>query len=96
MNIRNDLQSILPAGGNEQVASADRASGASSASAPEVAGDQTHLSFAATLVSHTSALAEVRTEKVQSTQAAIADGSYNVNSTDVAQSLMNHMLGHLE
>lgn len=55
--------------------------------------DHAELSDAASLASQAASLPDVRTEKIEEVKAAIADGSYNVSSADVAQSLVNHMLG---
>lgn len=96
MNIRNDLQPIQPISGDAQISAAEKTPGSSSASSSAVGNDQTHLSFAASLISHAASLSDVRAEKVQSVQAAVAGGSYSVSATDVARSLMNHMLGNQE
>ncbi len=93
MNVRNDLQPIQPIAGDNQVSAVEKSPAAASPSSPAVSTDQTHLSGAASLVSHVASLSDVRAEKVQSIQAAIASGSYSVSSSDVAQSLMNDMLG---
>lgn len=94
MNIRNDLQPIQPVSGDTQVSAAEKVPSASTASpAAAAGGDRADLSAAASLSSHAASLPDVRSEKVQSIQAAIAAGNYSVNSTDVAQSLMGHMLG---
>jgi len=94
MNIRNDLQSIQPVSGVASVSAVGNASRASASSPPVAAGgDRADLSAAASLSSHAASLPDVRAEKVQSIQDAIAAGNYSVSSTDVAQSLMGHMLG---
>ena len=96
MNIRNDLQSVQPIPAETQVSGVDKPSSISSATAATIDSDQTHLSSAASLISHAASLPEVRMEKVQSVQAAIASGSYGVSASDVAHSLMSHMLGNTE
>ena len=58
--------------------------------------EEAHLSSAASLASHAASLPDVRTEKVQSVQAAIASGGYNISASDVANSLMGHMLSNKE
>jgi flagellar biosynthesis anti-sigma factor FlgM len=98
MNVRNDLSSLQPIAGDNQVSPAAKSSAAktSIASVSDSAtpvSDQAHLSSAASLASQAASLPDVRMEKVQSTQAAIAGGTYNIPSADVAQSLVNHMLG---
>lgn len=92
MNIRTDLQPIQPVAGGNQVSAAIKSSNPSSA--PGVRSDQTHLSSAASLASHAASLSDVRMEKVQAIQSATAGGVYSVSSSDVAQSMMSHMLGN--
>lgn len=94
MNIRNDLQPIQPVSGDTQVSATEKTPSVSAASPSATGGDRADLSAAASLSSHAASLPDVRSEKVQSIQAAIAAGSYNVSSTDVAQSLIGHMLGN--
>lgn len=95
MNISNDLQFIQQALGENQVSGVERQSSASAvshSSRATDAGDQAHLSPAASLASQAASLPDVRMEKVQSIQGAIAEGSYHVSSTDLAHSLIGHML----
>lgn len=92
MNIRNDLQPVQPLNRDFQVSSSGKASNDSDAFAPLAGSDQAHLSSGAAFASQLSSLPDVRTEKVQAIQSAIANGSYNVSSMDVAQSLIGHML----
>ena len=95
MNIRTDLPPIHSVSGESPVSARNKAvpSGANPVSA---SGDQAHLSQAASLVSYAASLSDVRSEKVSSVQAAVAAGIYGVRSADIAQSLMNHMLGGRE
>jgi negative regulator of flagellin synthesis FlgM len=91
MNIRNDLPSIQPLVDSTLASAAGKpTSSAAASTVPD--SDQTHLSGAASLAIHAASLSDVRSEKVASVQAAIADGSYNVSSADVAHSLISHML----
>lgn len=46
----------------------------------------------ASLVRKVRLLPEVRAEKIEAIKAAIADGSYDVDSAQVAQALIEHML----
>ena len=98
MNIRNDLQTIQSSNqaidGSAQISSPKKAPEVAGAVSAVAISDQTHVSVAASLVSQAASTSDVRSEKVQSIQAAIASGNYNVNATDVAGSLMAHMLGH--
>jgi negative regulator of flagellin synthesis FlgM len=91
MNVQNDLQGIQqiltsanPSGGARTPAIQD----ATGASAP---GDEAHLSAAAHLAAKAIAAPEVNTEKVAGVQAALADGSYHVSSSEVADKLIAHM-----
>jgi negative regulator of flagellin synthesis FlgM len=90
MNVQNDLQGIQqiltradPSGGARTPAK-----DATGASAP---GDEAHLSAAAHLAAKAIAAPEVNTEKVAGVQAALADGSYHVSSSEVADKLIAHM-----
>lgn len=95
MNIRNDIQPIQPLDRDIQVSSATRFTGSSDA-APLAISDQAHLSSAASLASRVASLPDVRTDKVQAIQVAIAGGSYNVDAKNVARSMMDQMLGSKE
>jgi flagellar biosynthesis anti-sigma factor FlgM len=96
MNVHNDLPSVPPIAGENQISAVEKSPTAANPSSSAVGSDQAHLSGAASLISHAASLSEVRAEKVQPIQLAIASGSYSVSSTDVAQSLMGYMLGNQE
>ena len=55
--------------------------------------DQSALSLTASALSSASADSDVRMDKVQQLQAAIANGTYNVSSSAVADKLIQSMLG---
>lgn len=103
MNIRSDLQAVQSASSDTALSSVQRAAAnpgthldsvsASTSESTSTSADQAHLSVAASLVSQAASLPDVRAEKVQSIQAAIASGNYHVSSSDVAQSLINRLLG---
>lgn len=93
MNVRNDLQAAQILGRDIQFSSAAKMARSSDAVSLPIAGDEAHLSGAASLASHLASLPDVREEKVQAIQTAIANGSYSVSSSDVARSLMDSMLG---
>lgn len=95
MNIRNDIQPIQPLNRDIQVSPATRPTSSSDA-VPLAISDQAHLSSAASLASRVASLPDVRTEKVQAIQVAIASGSYNVDAKNVARSMMDQMLGGKE
>lgn len=97
MNIPGDLQRSQPTLETYQTSSpadthAEKPLAVSSA-ATEQAGDQTHLSAAANVVSQSIGQTDVRTDKVAAVQAAIAGGNYHVESSQVASKLIDHLLG---
>ncbi len=55
--------------------------------------DQTNLSSAGGLVAQASASSDVRLEKVTQLQAAIASGTYKVSAHDVADKIIEGLLG---
>ena len=94
MNIQNDLHNRFSVSGATQV-SGVRAGVSELASQPagagQVAGDQANLSTAAQAVSQALSLPDVRQEKIEAVQGAIANGSYDVPSSQVAASLMQYL-----
>ena len=56
-------------------------------------GDETKLSTASTAVAQASAGSDVRTDKVAALKLAIAAGSYHVSAGDVADKLIDNLLG---
>lgn len=93
MNIRNDFQPVQSISSEIAITATEKPSSASVVSADLSGNDQTHLSFAASLIGHAASVSDMRSEKIQSVQSAIANGNYHVNAVDVAQSLIGHMLG---
>lgn len=95
MNIHNAMPLIQPLAAEAQVSGVEKASNppAPKPSLVSSANDEAQVSTAASLANQASSLPDVRSEKVESVKSAIADGSYNVSSSDVAQSMLNHMLG---
>ena len=95
MDIRTDFQSLQHVSGDAAVARSERASEvAGSTNNPAPPADEAHLSSAAKMVTQTGSLPDVRAEKVASVQAALAAGTYNVSSSEVAGKLIDHMLGN--
>jgi negative regulator of flagellin synthesis FlgM len=81
-----------------QTAQADATSTAARTAASQPAAaepdvDQAHLSAAANIVSQSAGQSDVRMDKVTSVQAALAGGSYQVSSVQVAGKLIDQMLG---
>jgi negative regulator of flagellin synthesis FlgM len=93
MNISQDMQTAQPIVSQVQAAVAKKASDNVATGLEPAVSDQAHLSGAASLASQAASVPDVRQEKVAVVQVAIADGTYNVKSSDVAQSLMDQMLG---
>lgn len=94
MNIQNDLQNLPPVSGATEV-SGVRASADEVASQPAGAGheasDQASLSTVARAASQALSLPDIRQEKIEAVQGAIANGSYDVPSSQVAASLMQYL-----
>lgn len=57
-----------------------------------LASDQAHVSTAASLAKLTASLSDVRMDKVNAIQQALAAGSYRIDNTVVASRLIDHML----
>lgn len=96
MNIRSDFQSLPLITGDVALAASQKTAANPDAPVFDAASafaDQTHLSGSASLAAHAASLPDVREEKVESVRAAIAAGTYSVRSSDVAQSLMQYLLG---
>jgi negative regulator of flagellin synthesis FlgM len=91
MNVQNDLQSLQQVAGGAAVSGISKVAGTRASSNSAVGSDETHLSTAGNLVSQAIALPDVNVEKVATVQAALADGSYQVDSASVAGKLMDHM-----
>lgn len=96
MNVRNDLQRVQIPDRDIQVSLGAKLAYESDAASSPAASDHADLSSAASLASQTASLSEVREEKVQALQMKIASGTYSIDSKDVAQSMMDHMLGSKE
>lgn len=94
MNIQNDLHNLSSVSGVTQV-SGIRAGADEAASQPagigQEAGDQASLSAAARVASQALSLPDVRHEKISAVQEALANGSYDVPSSQVAASLVQYL-----
>lgn len=89
MNVQNDLQGIPQVAGPTEVSGAKPPATQSSDTLNKT--DEAHLSTASHLVSQALALPDVRTEKIASIQSALASGSYQVSSSDLAAKLIDQM-----
>ncbi|MBB6147245.1 negative regulator of flagellin synthesis FlgM [Silvibacterium bohemicum] len=83
----------VPAASTTETASTAARTTASQPAAAESAIDQAHLSAAANIMSQAAGQTDVRMDKVASVQAALASGSYQVSSAQVAGKLIDQMLG---
>ena len=90
MNIQNDVQGLQQILAPAEV-SAERSIASPAAESDPVRGDQVDVSTAAYLVSQTVALPDVRMGKVAEVQAALANGTYTVSSSDVAGRVLDYM-----
>ncbi|HTV04974.1 MAG TPA: flagellar biosynthesis anti-sigma factor FlgM [Acidobacteriaceae bacterium] len=94
MNISHELQTARAMTSQIEVAATRKASDAPVVEPESSQSDQAHLSGAAALVSQAVSAPDVRQEKVTAVQAAIVNGTYSVKSSDVAQSVIDHMMGN--
>ncbi len=95
MDIRTNFQSVQHLPGEAEVARNERTPEVTgSANTSAASADETHLSSAAKMLTQADSLPDVRAEKVASVQTALAAGTYNVSSSDVAAKLVDHMLGN--
>jgi len=91
MEIQGDLQGLQQISSLAEVSvSKKQPSETNTADAAEQSVEA-HLSGAAHLVSQAVALPDVRSDKIASVQAALANGTYTVASSEVAAKLMDHM-----
>lgn len=94
MNVNNNLQGLQQLLSSEPVARAETAQAGTTAGQPVQGGsDQATLSSAASMAAQTAPDADVRMDKVTEVQQALAAGTYNVPSSEVAGSMIDQMLG---
>lgn len=93
MNISHEMSTAQPPAPQIQAAVAKRVADGSVLDLDSAAEDQAHLSGSASLASQAASVPDVRQEKVAAVQVALESGTYNVPSSDVAQSLIDQMLG---
>jgi flagellar biosynthesis anti-sigma factor FlgM len=96
MNVSNDLQIAQSASAGARIFAVGSGPVKQELRTSSESADQANLSGAAGLARVAASLPDVRAEKVQAVQAAIASGDYKVSAEDVANSLMDHMLGGKE
>jgi flagellar biosynthesis anti-sigma factor FlgM len=93
MNVANDLQAAQPVSGGGSIFAVGRGVVKPGMHTSSESTDQASLSGAAGLASVAASLPDVRAERVQAVRVAIAGGEYKVSAENVADSLMDHMLG---
>jgi len=91
MNVSNDLQGLQQVLASQEVAT--QPGGKSQKSASMAVQDNATLSPAASLAAQTAEDSDVRMDKVAQIQQAIASGSYNVPSSEVAGKIIEQMTG---
>lgn len=92
-NLRKAIDAIAPAETKPtQQVSGPGAASKDNASASAVQSDRADLSATGALISKALEGSDVRTEKVQALRQAIASGSYQVSSSDVADKLIQSLL----
>jgi len=92
MNVHNSLQGLQQLLASQEVSRSS--SGKTAGPATEGgAGDEAILSSAASAAAQSAPDSDVRMEKVAEVQKALAAGTYNVPSADVANRMIDAMLG---
>jgi len=91
MNVQNNVQGLQQVLGPAEVSSGAKNPGVESVDNLSAQTDEAHLSAAGSLISQALALPDIRPDKIASVQTSLANGSYRVNSSDVAARLIDHM-----
>ncbi len=94
MNVNNDLQGMQQLFSSQEVSKApSSATQAASAQEPVIGSDEATLSSAASYAAQAAPDSDVRMDKVDQVKQALAAGTYNVPSTEVASKMIEQMLG---
>jgi negative regulator of flagellin synthesis FlgM len=91
MNVHNNLQGLQQLLSSQEVARTS--SGKTAGPASGSSSDEATLSSAASAAAQAAPDSDVRMEKVAQVQKALADGTYKVASSDVANRMIDAMLG---
>jgi negative regulator of flagellin synthesis FlgM len=92
MNIRSGIEDLSPILPSQSVASAPAARGSIASQNESLNSDQAQLSVLATGVTQSTAISDVRLDKVANIQNALQSGTYQVSSADVAQKIIASMM----
>ncbi|MGA7524148.1 MAG: flagellar biosynthesis anti-sigma factor FlgM [Acidobacteriaceae bacterium] len=93
MNVNNNLQGLQQLFASQEVAASSSGKTNGAASAGSSSADEATLSSAASAAAQAAPDSDVRMDKVAQVQKALAEGTYNVASSDVANSMIDTMLG---
>jgi negative regulator of flagellin synthesis FlgM len=93
MHVNNNLQGLQELFSSQAVPQAGGKAGTSETRTGQAGGDEATLSSAASLAASAAPDSDVRMDKVAAVQAALASGTYNVPSTEVAGKMIEQMLG---
>ena len=91
MNVHNNLQGLQQLLSSQEVSRTS--SGKTAGQASGSSTDEATLSTAASAAAQAAPDSDVRMEKVAQVQKALAEGTYNVPSSDVANRMIDTMLG---
>ena len=91
VNIQNDFQNLQQIQETERVPESGKQPVEQSVAGISSTGDVAHLSAVATQMAQAVVLPDVRMDKVASVQAALANDSYQVSSSDLAAKLIDQM-----
>lgn len=94
MNVNNDLQGMQQLFSSQEVSKAQSSATQAATTQESVIGsDEATLSSAASYAAKAAPDSDVRMDKVDQVQQALAAGTYNVPSTEVASKMIDQMLG---
>lgn len=94
MDIRNSYDNLKQITGTQNTTgTAGSSRTGTKTTSSSLDGDQAQVSSAANMITLAASTSDVRMDKVNSVKSAIDAGTYNVDSSVVASSLINYMLG---
>lgn len=95
-DLKQALNSIMPNTATaeaQQVGLAKTSDNSGNAPSRELQDDEARLSSTSGLIAQALDASDVRTGKIQALQQAIASGTYNVSPSDVAEKMIDSLLG---